>query len=73
MYTEWDLIKESEDISKGDSIIVESTETGKTTSMVFIKEDDKYVYLKKKNTIFKFYKESLEDLGENFLMVGKHE
>jgi isocitrate dehydrogenase len=73
MYTEWDLIKESEGIGKGDLIKVESTETGRTTSMIFVKEDDKYVYLKKKGAIFKFYKESLEDLSETFLVVGKYE
>lgn len=73
MDTEWDLIVQSEDIKKGDKIVVENIDSGLTTIMKLLKIDKRFVYLKCDDNIFKFEKDSLEDVTETFLIIGKYE
>jgi hypothetical protein len=72
--TEWDLLKESEDIKLKDMILVESADTGKTFVLRFVKESKHTIVLKNKDgAAFSFDKNTLEECNGEHVIVGKYE
>lgn len=71
--TEWSLLVEAEDITKGDFIVVEDDE-GNTEQLVYYGERKKSVILKDFNgDVYMFDEESLEEKKGYRKIVGKAE
>lgn len=70
---EWELLVASEDIKKGDIIIVES-ESGYTETMKLVRWSEKTVTLKNDlKELVRFRADTLESKEDSLIIVGKKE
>lgn len=71
-HSEWELLANSEDIERGDYVLVE-TEDGRTQRLQFLKQKgNDYIILKDiSGQIFKFSTDSLEESEGERVIIGK--